>query len=695
MAKLCIWISDTDRTLDFDSTEVLVGRDPTFDVVVEGPAAHVVSTRHARFFYSDNAWWIEDSGSSNGTLVGANLLSPNLPVKLSIGDSIRLGQDGVTIRIEKSSSPVPVTMLESAAVSDEDATQKMDSLADVAIPSPPPTPEINGEFEELRSGKSFAIVGTRVRLGRGKECEIRPVETGDTSVSRVHAEIRLKPDGRCVIADAKSRNGTLVNGDLLQGERELVKGDVVTLGEGGPHLSLVKLKLPDIPVLKTAAPDLPPPVAVSTPPAVPPPVVLPQTPPRRSFGGKGATQYIKGLMDDVERRSTNRSKIMAGAIVVVVAGALGVGYWYAEDRVAGAIEEQQEAIDQQRTEMLAQRSASDSVTAASAAEMDRLRSQLSNAQLGSAPTGMLDSLRAELAAASQRTEDLEASFTRAQRSLAQQVAAGDSLRREAETNLRRLRTELNSANSGGSTSSTGVSQAQLDSLRQAIAGAESRVTEMSGRMRAVQGVDLAAIAQANQGAVGMVTAYRSGGVYDGSGFMLTESGFFVTNRHVAQPEGRRADSLFIVMADSRRMMRAEVIRVAPPSGPDVAVLQVRNYQGPVIARVDWTGTRVGQGEPAALIGLPAGAALAINRQTGTVQTSMSAGIFSKVEENRIQFDGFTIGGSSGSPVFNGDGEVVAIHYAGLEDVAGLGFAVPITKLIAFLPAEVKREFNIR
>jgi len=184
-------------------------------------------------------------------------------------------------------------------------------------------------------------------------------------------------------------------------------------------------------------------------------------------------------------------------------------------------------------------------------------------------------------------------------------------------------------------------------------------------------------------------------VFDGSGFMLTASGFFVTNRHVVRPGNRSADSVFIVMADSRRMMPAEVVRVSPPSGPDVAVLRVRNYGGPVIARVDWTGTRVAQGEPAALIGLPAGAALAINRQTGTVQTSMSAGIFSKVEENRIQFDGFTIGGSSGSPVFNGDGEVVAIHYAGLEDVAGLGFAVPITKLIAFLPAAAKRELGVR
>jgi S1-C subfamily serine protease len=121
---------------------------------------------------------------------------------------------------------------------------------------------------------------------------------------------------------------------------------------------------------------------------------------------------------------------------------------------------------------------------------------------------------------------------------------------------------------------------------------------------------------------------------------------------------------------------------------------MRDYDGPVVAAVDWTGTRVRQGEPAALIGLPAGSRLAVDANR-TVRTSMSAGIFSKVEPEQIQFDGFTIGGSSGSPVFNGQGEVVAIHYAGLAEAAGLGFAVPITRLIDYLPREVKAQFGLR
>jgi pSer/pThr/pTyr-binding forkhead associated (FHA) protein len=33
------------------------------------------STRHARFFERDGAWWVEDLGSTNGTLVNAKTIT--------------------------------------------------------------------------------------------------------------------------------------------------------------------------------------------------------------------------------------------------------------------------------------------------------------------------------------------------------------------------------------------------------------------------------------------------------------------------------------------------------------------------------------------------------------------------------------------------------------------------------------------
>jgi S1-C subfamily serine protease len=233
----------------------------------------------------------------------------------------------------------------------------------------------------------------------------------------------------------------------------------------------------------------------------------------------------------------------------------------------------------------------------------------------------------------------------------------------------------------------------VDSLRSAIREAEQQAENISDQLRAVSGVNLAALAQANQGAVGLVTVFEGLRLYDGSGFVITPSGYFVTNRHVVQPDGKEADSVFVTMADERFMEPADVIAIAPPGQPDLAVIKIRGYGGSHIEEVDWSGDRATQGEPAALIGFPAGLGAALD-QTRTVRTSMSAGIFSKVTSESIQFDGFTVEGSSGSPVFNASGEVVAVHRGSLRGATGLGFGVPVTKLITLLPDEVKSELGL-
>jgi serine protease Do len=190
--------------------------------------------------------------------------------------------------------------------------------------------------------------------------------------------------------------------------------------------------------------------------------------------------------------------------------------------------------------------------------------------------------------------------------------------------------------------------------------------------------------------VGLVTSFVGADIYDGSGFVVTKSGYFVTNRHVVAPEGRPADSIQITMADQRTGHRVRLVKAGDSTGPDLAVLYIPKYVGPYVPNVDWDGTHARQGEPAALIGFPAGVAAALDN-TRTVRTSMSAGIFSKITPTTLQFDGFTVGGSSGSPVFNADGEVVAVHARGLREAAGLGFAIPVGLVLPLLPDEARRE----
>jgi S1-C subfamily serine protease len=193
-----------------------------------------------------------------------------------------------------------------------------------------------------------------------------------------------------------------------------------------------------------------------------------------------------------------------------------------------------------------------------------------------------------------------------------------------------------------------------------------------------------------------VTMYHDTAGSEGSGFAITPSGYFVTNRHVVMTDsGRLADSVFVTMADHRygNWLRADVIQVGQGE-TDIAVLRLRHYRGPYIKKVDWTSRNARQGEPAALIGFPRGTMMALD-SADTVRTSMTAGIFSKITSNRVQFDGFSQGGSSGSPVFSASGEVVAVHFGGLRGVAGMGFAVPVSRVLPLLPADARSELGIR
>ncbi len=661
---------------EFETELVRLGRESECEWVFSGERSEVVSGYHARMFFEHGKWWLEDVGSRNGTSLNDQHVSHDKPVPLSAGVVVGLGDRGPRLKIEATEKRrIANTVAEpQRAIRPSAPTMPMEAVRSVAVPkaapAPPPTSAPSQLIElvvhDTRSGNKFTVKGKRIRIGRGDECELQPVAPGDTSVSRVHAEVVLNLKAEPVLRDAKSRNGTYVDGKLLVGDHVLQPGERITLGDGGPDLVVDQLAAPGV---TKRVPESSTNRTVTDPQgqAV-----------RRSFMGKGKTVFFREMMEESSRRSSRKLRWVVWCFVLALAGTVGAFLWYTDqrDRATAAA-------------LLAQQAAEDSVRRIAAAEFERLRQQLDSARSSAAPAAVLDSLRQELTVSSRRTEALEGALKRAQAQMADQLSAGDSIRRATQGELTRLKGQLAraSADAAGGT-------ALLDSLRNATRDAERKMQSVDAQMRGLKGVNLPALAQSAGGAVGLVTAYTGAEIFDGSGFALTTSGIFITNRHVAQPEGKVADSVFVTMADQKFMVRSDVVMVAPADGPDVAVIRIRGYRGPVVPHVDWSGTHVRQGEPAALIGFPAGAALALDA-SGKVQSSMSAGIFSKVTPERIQFDGFTVGGSSGSPIFNADGEVVALHRSGLKEAAGLGFAVPIPQLIPYLPLDAKTELGLR
>lgn len=65
-----------------------LGRDLDNDIVLSDPT---VSGRHAVISRRSGAWWIEDLGSRNGTLVNEHRLGRDMPMVLRSGDVLQLG----------------------------------------------------------------------------------------------------------------------------------------------------------------------------------------------------------------------------------------------------------------------------------------------------------------------------------------------------------------------------------------------------------------------------------------------------------------------------------------------------------------------------------------------------------------------------------------------------------------------------
>jgi pSer/pThr/pTyr-binding forkhead associated (FHA) protein/S1-C subfamily serine protease len=644
-------VAGPNRVLELRDTVLGLGRDPASSIPFSGEDAKVVSAHHAELRHDPaTGWRLVDLGSRNGTyLNGARVAGQ---ASLKTGDEFSLGESGPRLRV--------------AAVAE--------SLAETLAEQPAPplrAPEVRAYAVTLiaaDSGKRFEARGTRIRIGRGKECEVRPVDSGDSVVSRVHAELTVGPTGGLSVRDAGSRNGTFVNGARVTQPVPVRLGDKIMLGPppGGPVLIVEGLGTAPI----AAVPRIKPGMGQQTVMGLISDA-LAKAKEERRHGGRGSTAFMKAVAAEVGKDSRRKIRWLTSLIVVLVlllgGGVYGV-YWL----LSGQVEETEAA----------RRTAEDSARA----EAQRLREALDDARRSAAPAVQVDSLRAQLEAAQARTSQLQAALDRAQIALGQQLTEGETRRAAAQQEVQRLREELSAAERRA------PSQTAIDSLRRAVAQAETQTSSLDARMRAIRGTDFASIAQQNQAAVGLITVAFGKDYYNGTGFVIAPDGSMLTNWHVvADSAHSRPDTMWVTMADQATSRFAEVI--ATSQERDIALIRIHGYQGPYLSSIDWSGTKARQGEPAALIGFPAGAGFARLRSS-VVRTSMTAGIISRLTDEVMQFDGMTIGGSSGSPVFNADGQVISIHRAGLPQAPGFALSVPIKHAIPLFPAELKQRLGL-
>ncbi|MDH3289525.1 MAG: trypsin-like peptidase domain-containing protein [Gemmatimonadota bacterium] len=272
---------------------------------------------------------------------------------------------------------------------------------------------------------------------------------------------------------------------------------------------------------------------------------------------------------------------------------------------------------------------------------------------------------ADAAAMQAHTDSVLATADRTVAALRGQVEGMAARLRASQGEVQQLQQDLNAAYRRG----------QSDDVRTLTQRLEAATRNLQYQQAAAQ-VDYAAIAERNQRAVAILwVEFGPNEVQTGTAFAVRRDGVLITNRHVvAGPTGtRRPTRVAVRFADSDQTWRARVLAVSDDA--DLAAIKVDIRGGvPSVQRINPRADTLPQGAPVAVIGFPLGTSLPMTGEI--VRTTLLAGTVSKSLSNVLQIDGYGAAGSSGSPVFDGNGDVVAVLYGGDATNGRIVFGVP-------------------
>ncbi|WP_171098610.1 DegQ family serine endoprotease [Ruegeria sp. HKCCD7255] len=171
----------------------------------------------------------------------------------------------------------------------------------------------------------------------------------------------------------------------------------------------------------------------------------------------------------------------------------------------------------------------------------------------------------------------------------------------------------------------------------------------------------------------------------GSGFVLDQDGYIVTNHHVVD----NASTVTVRLNDDREF-EAEIVGTDPLT--DIAILKIDAGETlPAVKLGDSDEIRVG--EDVVAIGNPFGLSSTVT--TGIVSAkgrNISEGPYAEF----IQTDAAINKGNSGGPLFNMDGEVIGVNsaiYSPSGGSVGLGFAVT-SNIVDYIAADLRDDGEV-
>lgn len=187
-----------------------------------------VSSQHCQIQQIADGYHVFDLNSTNGTYLNGQKV---LKAKLAINDLLRVGNTNFVFSVENIASmrnpqallksikgiakPDPRSEKIAAQVRDKKKKiiQSLRLVLDVTYP--------DMTSEKLEIEDNICVLGRTQTLGKFER---------DEEISRKHTSIMIDPDGKIVVQDLESTNGTFVNDEILNGPVVLNPGDVVRLG---------------------------------------------------------------------------------------------------------------------------------------------------------------------------------------------------------------------------------------------------------------------------------------------------------------------------------------------------------------------------------------------------------------------------------------------------------------------------------
>lgn len=163
----------------------------------------------------------------------------------------------------------------------------------------------------------------------------------------------------------------------------------------------------------------------------------------------------------------------------------------------------------------------------------------------------------------------------------------------------------------------------------------------------------------------------------GSGFIITNDGMIVTNKHVVSDTSAE----YTVLTSDGTEHAARILATDPVN--DIAVIKIEGTDYPTLDLGDSDIIKIGQ------------TAIAIGNSLGEFSNTVSRGIISGLGRsltasgsfgqsekltNIIQTDAAINPGNSGGPLLNINGEVIGINVAMAQGAQNIGFAIPANQI---------------